>query len=255
MFTKMFHSMTLDLLLKIIFQIYITFSFKSDLINARLYVPDSNITSGTIGEYVSDIVFLEKQEKFAPFQRKLKESSVSIITKMMENEEGEATEHTPSFVKALQADYFQLKLYWQKGYFWQEETVERRWCAECEDSCKSGKRVVIQVCNEDDKKQRWILKNDKISPHTAKNLCMTFQNGRYITLRTCKSSRDKKQKFDLIKQFTGKVRDAYEFRSRSKCLTQHHHPKPNEVVYLQNCAKARRSDTSIWHFGGPWDGH
>ena len=239
----------------IIFQTVFTFLMKSNLVIARLNLPNLDFDSGNDGAYPEHTNFEEENHEYTPHERRLEEQSISAIMTMMENEEGEATEHTPSIVKALQADYFQLKLYWQKGYFWQEETVERRWCAECEDSCKKGSRVLIQECEEDNEKQRWILKNDKISPHTKTNLCMSFKDRWAITLDKCKSSRDKKQKFDLIKQFTGKVRDAYEFSSKRRCLTQHHHPKPNEIVYLQNCVKARRSETSIWHFGGPWDGH
>ena len=183
------------------------------------------------------------------------ESTVSTITDLLENEEVEAIEHVPSIAEALQAEYFQLKLFWQEGYFWQEETRERRWCAECEGLCEAGRRVLIQVCDNENEKQRWIFTNNKMSPHIAKNLCMTFSNRRDIILSSCNSRRNARQAFDVIRQYHGKVRDAYEFIVKGRCLTQHHHPKSNEVVFLQNCVKARRSNTSIWHFGGPWNGH
>ena len=31
-----------------------------------------------------------------------------------------------------------------------------------------------------------------------------------------------------------------------RCLSQHHHPKPGEVVYPEKCEKTRRYDTTYW---------
>lgn len=114
---------------------------------------------------------------------------------------------------------------------------------------------MIKTCDDDDKKQRWVLKDDKLSPYMAQSLCMYHKNKKEFKLRSCKSSRDKYQKFDLIKQFEGKKEDSYEFRAREGCMTQRHHPRSDEVLRLEPCDKVRKSDTSIWQFGGPWDGH
>lgn len=165
--------------------------------------------------------------------------------------------HTPSIVRALQADYFQIKLYWEEGYFWQEERQERRWCAECEGSCESGNRVLIKTCDDDDKKQRWILKDDKLHPHTAQNLCMHHENKREFILRTCQTDRNRYQKFDYIKQNKGSKFDVYEFHARDSCMTQRHHPKSGERVRLEPCGQARGDDTAMWELGpgAPYNEH
>jgi hypothetical protein len=39
---------------------------------------------------------------------------------------------------------FRLKIFWQKGYYWQESTKERKWCLTCRNGCKSGSNVQIR---------------------------------------------------------------------------------------------------------------
>ena len=167
----------------------------------------------------------------------------------------EFMDHTPTIAKALQADFFQIKLYWENGFYWQEERVETRWCMECQNSCKTGNYVYIKECQDNNKRQRWVLKDDKIRPHMAQNLCLFFKDRENIKLRTCKTSRDEYQKFDVFKQHVGKRFDTYEIQVKRRCLTQRHHPRSDEVLRLEPCYKPRKSRTSIWEFGGPWNGH
>jgi hypothetical protein len=39
---------------------------------------------------------------------------------------------------------FRLKMFWQKGYFWQESAKEKKWCLTCRNGCKSGSNVQIR---------------------------------------------------------------------------------------------------------------
>jgi len=201
------------------------------------------------------LLFTEASDNELSQKKALRGNDVHINMAERELQDVKISDHTPTIARALQADYFQLKLYWEKGFYWQEEKIEKRWCIECKGSCKSGSSLYIRECDDDDYKQRWILKKDKLSPHTAQDLCMYFKDRSNIQLRTCKDSRDEYQKFDVIKQNVGQKTDSYEFQVRKRCLTQRHHPKSHELLRLEPCHKPRKSDTSIWEFGGPWDGH
>ncbi|HEY9708970.1 MAG TPA: hypothetical protein V6D48_12285 [Oculatellaceae cyanobacterium] len=38
---------------------------------------------------------------------------------------------------------FRLKMYWQQGYYWQEETFERKWCMQCRvNGCSLGEKSI-----------------------------------------------------------------------------------------------------------------
>lgn len=51
---------------------------------------------------------------------------------------------------------FQLKMYWEPGYRWQEEIFERKWCIECDDgSCSRGHQLEIKKC-DGDRNQRFV---------------------------------------------------------------------------------------------------
>ena len=44
---------------------------------------------------------------------------------------------------------FCLILYWEEGYYWQEEVFERQWCMECRnDSCNIGDQLYIYECGD-----------------------------------------------------------------------------------------------------------
>ena len=48
-----------------------------------------------------------------------------------------------------------LRLYWKKGYRWQESSRETYWCMECDGSCSSGNKIEIKWCSSSDNKQKF----------------------------------------------------------------------------------------------------
>eukprot|EP00568_Trieres_chinensis_P001572 CAMPEP_0183298622 /NCGR_PEP_ID=MMETSP0160_2-20130417/5589_1 /TAXON_ID=2839 ORGANISM="Odontella Sinensis, Strain Grunow 1884" /NCGR_SAMPLE_ID=MMETSP0160_2 /ASSEMBLY_ACC=CAM_ASM_000250 /LENGTH=129 /DNA_ID=CAMNT_0025460699 /DNA_START=62 /DNA_END=447 /DNA_ORIENTATION=+ len=73
---------------------------------------------------------------------------------------------------------FMLKLYWKKGYMWQGDKREKKWCAE-----DSGKNIKIQTCNHKTSKQKWTRNGSTIRTKDGK-LCWT-KGSDYITLKKC----------------------------------------------------------------------
>jgi len=151
----------------------------------------------------------------------------------------------------MESGPFQVKLYWKRGFYWQEEKTETRWCIECQDSCKSGSKAVIQTCRKKDPKQKWVFEDKKFKPSTNKNLCIDHSDRKELRLKTCLAVRDGDQKFEKVTESGGRNI----FKAKGKCLTQHHHPRYNEVLRLDKCELAKRSDTIHWEMGGPWEGH
>jgi hypothetical protein len=70
----------------------------------------------------------------------------------------------------------------------------------------------------------------------------TNVNGIAITLRSCTTN-------DPRQLFTNQPSAKFEIRtlaSKDKCLTQHHHPKPDEIVYVESCSLAHATKTGYW---------
>ena len=42
---------------------------------------------------------------------------------------------------------FALKLYWEQGYYWQEERFERKWCMRCRSGCQAYRQLRIVDCD------------------------------------------------------------------------------------------------------------
>ena len=53
------------------------------------------------------------------------------------------------------SDPVRLRLYWEKGYRWQESSRETFWCMECDGSCSSGNKIEIKWCSSSDNKQKF----------------------------------------------------------------------------------------------------
>ena len=67
-------------------------------------------------------------------------------------------------------------------------------------------------------------------------------NGIAITLSTCTTN-------DPRQLFTNQPSAKFEIRtvtSKDKCLTQHHHPKSGEIVYVEGCSLAHATNTGYW---------
>ncbi len=81
-----------------------------------------------------------------------------------------------------------------------------------------------------------------LRPDYNKEVCVTRSPDRKIRLFKCSGLAvqdwhgiDFENKFELVAGRFGE-----------KCLSQHHHPKEREVLYMEKCKLARLYDTSYW---------
>jgi len=135
------------------------------------------------------------------------------------------------------------------GYYWQEETIERKWCMKCDGSCRVGKKLVIVNCNDNPTKMEFIYRGQEAQIKVrGTDLCMEANTGsNSISLKSCSSS----NRNQLFVAYRGDFREQrFEIAPRNKlgwCLTQRHHPKNRETVLIETCESARYSDTSYWN--------
>lgn len=133
---------------------------------------------------------------------------------------------------------FQLKMYHEKGYCWQGEWDEKRWCLECEGkSCGEDDYLWIKKCDKDEDEQWFVYREisgtggGHLSPYERQDLCWERTRVNAHQLRPC----DKKEKKQIIKgiRYDGKF-EMHPNGRPDACLEQHHHPKGEEVSKVPN---------------------
>eukprot|EP00579_Thalassiosira_antarctica_P022302 CAMPEP_0201989226 /NCGR_PEP_ID=MMETSP0904-20121228/92746_1 /ASSEMBLY_ACC=CAM_ASM_000553 /TAXON_ID=420261 /ORGANISM="Thalassiosira antarctica, Strain CCMP982" /LENGTH=226 /DNA_ID=CAMNT_0048543443 /DNA_START=895 /DNA_END=1575 /DNA_ORIENTATION=- len=146
---------------------------------------------------------------------------------------------------------FRIRLHWQPSYNWQNNPHEQFYCMECRGSCKSGSSIQIDECsknNNDNIRQKFIAISKTIRPASNPSLCLTITGyiGRLspVKLRRCKRGGSSNQNFREVRS-NGKFELQPETNT-GRCLSQHHHPKPHEVVFPEVCELTRRFDTTYW---------
>ncbi|CAJ1937996.1 unnamed protein product [Cylindrotheca closterium] len=176
-----------------------------------------------------------------------------------------------------------LKLYWQQGYYWQEETFERKWCMRCENNldCQAGEKlflgdcannwqttayfdlisyrdhefVQIQVISANGNEKKGRQRRGRNGRSSSSELCVERSAGRHVTLQRCHADAKEEQ---LWKAPQGSFRDIRKRNNRFElsqslfggmnyCLTNHHHPKYGEPLEMYTCNEARRDETSFWN--------
>ena len=148
---------------------------------------------------------------------------------------------------------FQLRLYWESSYFWQETHRETWWCMQCTQcnkyslgdgppagcrsvgdsgsSCREGHNIWIRKCQDHRNHEFNIIQNSGSGDQVrvdGTNLCLSTVNNRYLELRNCDRSNSRQlwKPIDNIKRF-----ELRPFHQRdwglndAKCLSQLHHPK------------------------------
>jgi hypothetical protein len=151
--------------------------------------------------------------------------------------------------KLADVTLFQLKMYHEEGYCWQDEWEDRKWCLECEgSSCGEDDYLWIKKCDEDEKEQLFIYQpisgtdGGHLSPYYQQDLCWERTRTNAYQLRPC--SNDDKQ---IIVGF--RFDDKFEMHPNGRpydCLEQHHDPKDEEVVRANDCEFARDDHTNFW---------
>ena len=161
---------------------------------------------------------------------------------------------TPSSSSSLQD--FKLKLYWEEGYYWQEETFERKWCMRCRGGhCSIGENLYLEECSDNGvQKFDFEYVNDQevliklhdtdrcLEKYTSNSEEWTYS----LYVQNCDSGNSEQRFFAKSGGF-----DEYRFEislnvASNLCVTNRHHPKAGEEVHLESCRVARSSDTSYW---------
>ena len=181
-----------------------------------------------------------------------KKSSMKLVVRYgEENDDEEDVEYNYGNEKYSGA--FQLMMYWERSFFWQESWSRRRWCAACGrsrgDKCKDGDDIVIIKCDDDSREQWWVRDDDRFCAYSDRSLCWDYRTREFELRRRGSSSMQDfvaKPYFSIRKNPNKEHRFELRRRNRSGCVTQLHHPKNYEHLMSRRCDLARNSDTSYW---------
>lgn len=144
--------------------------------------------------------------------------------------------------RRLEDSPFRLKMYWEKGYFWQESRREKRYCAQCKRSCNHGDQVWIRTCDGRSSRQYFVSVGKTLRPNRNRGVCLTRTAERQIRLYKCVPGLPQQEWYGIT------FDDKFELVGNSvkKCFTQHHHPRSTEVLYMDKCDLSRLYKTSYW---------
>lgn len=147
---------------------------------------------------------------------------------------------------------FMLKMYWQQGYCWQEEWIERKWCMSCiGSSCEEGEMLDIEACDSTRATQhfryRAIAGTGGGQLRTAtKSLCLDRVSHSQYILTQCRRTNLESQILVGIKT-DGSRFELTPMGSSGQCIVNNnHHPTPGERLFSTSCSTAHDSHTSFW---------
>lgn len=119
----------------------------------------------------------------------------------------------------------------------------------CRYGCAPGNNVAVYNCDDSPDLWTFIEHGDGSAQIQNWNMDLCLENTRsnQIMLSVCDAS-SKKQRFVAL----GGSFDHYRFElspllKPGLCLTQDHHPRMDELLYVEPCSKARRDTTSFWN--------
>ena len=141
---------------------------------------------------------------------------------------------------------FHIKLYFGKGYQWQEQYDDLNMCLESKyrEEKAEGREEPLQLykCDEDEERQRFVAVGSTIRLDERRTLCLTYIDVRKIELHKCTNSIY--QQWERL-QADGKFRLS-PVTDHRRCMTNHHHPRNEERIYLEWCEIAEDGDTLYW---------
>ena len=170
---------------------------------------------------------------------------------------------TSSHRELADETYFQLKLYHELGYCWQSEWEDRLWCAECNstDECYEDDYLEIQKCNATEAKQYFLYEampngvGGRIKPLTNTSLCWERTRVNAHQLQPCDDIDGTVNKSQIFRDFDYhekfelhpfKRGDNTSHPDGAMCLSNHHHPKKEEVIRAETCTSVRADNSSFW---------
>jgi hypothetical protein len=160
-----------------------------------------------------------------------------------------------------------MKMYWRQGFFWQEETVERKWCLECVtcsplttdtcgaksngNQCKHGDQLWMKECEDKgDNAVFEIAKRDNqrgdLFQVRNTNLCIARKDARFIVLDTCNRNDPSQRFLGFQPNGTPFTWEPLVDEGLDRAISQHHHPKEGEVIYSEDYYLAHYWDTGFW---------
>ena len=154
------------------------------------------------------------------------------------------------YAKSL--DYHELFWYYSSlTTVTQEEWEDRKWCLECQGSeeCRGDDYLWVKKC-DDDPQQVFFYEpvsgtgGGRLRPYGEPDLCWERTRVNARQLRPCRDDNTQ-----IIKgiEYDGPFEMVpYGESRKDECLTQHHHPKNEEIVRGELCKTARAYDTSLW---------
>jgi len=120
----------------------------------------------------------------------------------------------------------------------------------CIEDCRPGAHIMVINCSWNPEKWRFLQYGNgefQIKLH-GDNLCLEMNlNTRKMYLEECAA--ENRNQFFVAPATNIKKGDGFELSPVEKpnlCLSQDHHPKNYEEVFLQPCNVPRRADTSLW---------
>jgi hypothetical protein len=128
-----------------------------------------------------------------------------------------------------------------------DEITNTRWCMACVGTCKAGGSIKIRDCKKKSSGDAtFVVSSPKGSKGyqyrvSKSDLCLQT-NIPIITLSPC--NKNEPRQF-----FVNKPNAKFDIRpitSKDRCLTQHHHPKADEIIYAEHCSIAHKTKTGYW---------
>jgi hypothetical protein len=141
-----------------------------------------------------------------------------------------------------------FKMHWEPNYFWQEEEAERRWCIQCNGN-DPGSWARIVDCDSGDATrllfERQSSSNDFRIRVSGGDLCLRLpvSNMDYSNFERCDDSDEQLWRGNAFGSGPFQISPATQ---PGNCLTQTHHPKRHERLWVATCEYAEDNDTSLW---------
>lgn len=147
---------------------------------------------------------------------------------------------------------FSIKMYWENGYNWQQESFERKWCIKCGGQvCDPNDELFITECGRQDVKFIFVnYRNDDSTQIklSGTNFCLQVQkdNIRPFVIDNCDTNNAGQYFYSGIGNFIG---NRFEIMSTyiPGCISINHHPKSGEVMKVQDCDLLRYDTTSFYN--------
>jgi len=156
-------------------------------------------SQGTVYKYNSDVIIYEGVGKRYPIEDATIETRVwngILEYRVIDIPTPSPTTAEPTSRPTQQptTSIFRLRLYWQRGYYWQESYSEKWWCMECRNNCRLGDSVYVDWCDSS-WRQRFISVGDTIRPASDTSLCFTvtgYSETEPIRVMKCEERWDQK---------------------------------------------------------------